>query len=179
VERRTFDSKNPPENMPKLVPPEAAVCAYQFECDTRLGVELPRFGFKNITATVNSSEFNIRLKIIIWTPENTTPELTAHEETHREICELFYADGGPLAERLAAQVIGRKITVAKKSHESEIEAQLRIIQTELQNEYLAATAGRCGFAQQRFDVISNHGLNPITNEAAKNQALADEKAARK
>lgn len=35
---------------------------------------------------------------------------------------------------------------------------------------------RCKFAQDRFDEITNHGLNPIPTEKAMAQALADEAA---
>jgi hypothetical protein len=178
IERRTFDPKNPPPTMPTLAPTEAAVCAYQFECSTELGVEMPGSAVKTITATINSSKIYLGLSIIIWTPENAPAALRDHEEAHRKICEIYYQDADETARVLAENVIGKKLTVAVKNQDAALQDLLRKVQGEVLAAFMAKTAAPCEFAEKRFDVITAHGVNPISNDDATAQALAEEKARR-
>ena len=179
IERRTFDPKQPPADMPKLTPPEAAMCVYKFECDTRLGVVFPRLRLKTTSATVNLSQITARLSITIWTPENATPQIKAHEETHREICEVYYAAVDRFARPLASRYIGRKITVSGEDHDDAIDEVLRTLQSEMLAEFMENTAQRCLVAQQRFDAITKHGTNAVPNSEARDRALAEEEEARR
>ncbi len=174
IERRSFDPKNPPPEMPVLKGSEAALCEFKFGCDTRLGFELPRFSLKTSTATVTACEISIHLNITVWTPAGASPALVAHEETHREICEVYYEHVESVARQLADAVIGRKLTVPSANRESDTDQAVRDVQKELIKNFLAQTAERCTDAQERFDLITDHSRNPIANEDAKASAIAEE-----
>jgi len=172
---RVFDPMNPPAEMKKkLIPPEAGLCEFEFGCVIQTGVELPRFGFKEIPATISSIRLVARLSITIWTVVDAPPKLRAHEEAHREICELYYQKADKVAVRLAQQALGRKLPIPTKHREAAAQEALDAFQNELLAEFLKETATPCTAAQERFDAITAHGLDPIGEADAIARAM-DEK----
>jgi hypothetical protein len=165
IQRRTFDPAKPPPEMPKLKPPEVGVCAFQFGCETQVGVQMPGTAGASVEATVTSVRLLTRLKITVWTPLKASPKIIAHEEAHREICELYYELAESVARRLGESALGEKVRVANPKREGSLEAALDSLQKRLLNGYIRATADRCVFAQERFDAITNHSMNASVSEA--------------
>ena len=62
-----------------------------------------------------------------------------------------------------------------ESFEAVMRRELNKLQVLFTKEYLDATGRRCIFAQERFDVITNHGLNSISESEAMDRALAEER----
>ncbi|HTO04033.1 MAG TPA: hypothetical protein VL069_10045, partial [Opitutus sp.] len=172
VTRRTFDRQNPPAEMPKLTPPEVGTCAYSFGCATEVVVR----GTRGRTAKVTGVEVSTRLTITIWTPQDGPPKVLAHEEGHREICEIYYAPAESIARELAKREIGRTLSVSVRDTAA-AEAELKRIQNNLIAEFMRETAARCDFAQARFDAITQHSMDPIAESSAIVRAVAEEAAA--
>lgn len=175
VERREYDPKNPPAEMPKVTAAEAGVCWYNFSCDSVLESTTGTEPGKSVFATVKSVKFLLHLKIMVWTRVNATPKLVAHEEAHREIAEIYYRDADAIARALAEKLIGRRYALPLKGTRPAGQAIMRELQNELTADFIRDVADRCNFAQDRFDTITRHGLNPITEPEALARATAEER----
>ena len=172
ITRRTFDRQNPPAEMPKLTPPEVGTCQYSFACAT----EVMARGTRGRPAKVTGVEVSTRLKITLWTPQDGPHKILAHEEGHREICEIYYAPARSIARDLAERTIGKRLSVSVRDTAA-TEGELKGIQNALIAEFMRETASRCDFAQARFDAITNHSMNSIAESEAIVRAVAEEAAA--
>jgi hypothetical protein len=169
ITRRTFDRQNPPAEMPKLTPPEVGTCAYSFGCATEVVVH----GTRGRPAKVTGVEVSTKLTITLWTPQGGNPKILAHEEGHREICEIYYAPAKSIARDLAKRAIGKPIAASVRNTAA-TQAELKRIQNALIAEFMRETASRCDFAQARFDAITQHSMNPIPESDAIVRAAAEE-----
>jgi hypothetical protein len=91
ITRRTFNPRNPPADMPKLAPHEAAVCVSDFRLNTNLSYQIDRHSVGGAVtrevASVVKVTMRLELKITIWLPENAVPKLVKHEEGHSEMAQ--------------------------------------------------------------------------------------------
>ena len=172
ITRRTFDPQNPPKEMPKLTPPEVGTCVYSFGCTT----EVMMRGTRGRPARLSRVEVAARLTITLWTPQKGPPKILAHEEAHRAICEIYYERADLIARELAEREIGRQISASIRD-KALAELELKKIQNALIAEFMRETAGRCDFAQARFDAITEHSMNPIDESEAIALAIAEEQTA--
>lgn len=175
IERKTFDPQSPPPEMPPLNPSEAALCEFRFGCETRFEVSmLASSAARTIPGTISSITVITSLQIVVWTPHNSPQKIIAHEEAHRAIAEHYYRDVEVIARRLAQRQIGRAVTVPMRNEKPDVETALGGLQNEIVTEYLNQTARRCKFAQERFDVITDHSRKSTGEEDAMAQAIRDE-----
>lgn len=171
---RSYDPLNPPAEMSKkLTLPEAGLCDTEFGCEIYTGTEMPRYRLGPVQATITSIRLILHLDITIWTVNAAPPKLHAHEEAHRRISEAFYRNADTLAYRLGAQALGKKLPVAPVNRESSNREAVEAFQGTLLAEYLQLTSRDCTVAQGRFDVLTAHGGNAITEDAALRQTLAE------
>jgi hypothetical protein len=147
-----------------------------FLCEVQIHVTYPRFGFKIITATVDSVNVATHLSIDVWHQEDS-PNVIPHEETHREIAEYYYQLTVPVARHLAEKLIGRKFSVATKTKVADIQDTLRTMEEEFVANYHREVGERNGVAQEYFDDVTDHGRDLIANADAKARAIAQEEAA--
>lgn len=173
IERRTFDPRNPPAEMPKLTPPEVGTCVYQFACSTEAQASGSRARLGREPARVTEIALRASLTVTIWTPQNGPAKILAHEEAHREICEYYYDQAEAIGRRLAQRALG---TPLQSRTTAGMEAELDRLQKSLIREFLHETATRCDFAQDRFDAITQHSMNPIGEQVALVRAIAAEEA---
>lgn len=174
IERRTFNPDHPPADMPPHTSLEAGLCEYRFGCETRSEATQSRSLLKTLPATISALQLKLQLQIVIWTIENAPQKIVDHEEAHRTIAEHYYAHAEVPARRFGEEIIGRKIKVAGRDKKAALEETLHDLQNEIVGKYLQETARRCTFAQERFDAITDHSRNPISEEAAVTQALREE-----
>jgi hypothetical protein len=172
ITRRTFDLQNPPKEMPKLTPPEVGTCVYSFGCTT----EIVMRGKEGNPARISGIEVATRLTITLWTPHTGPPKIVAHEEGHREICEIYYQSAESIARRLAEREIGRQIPASVRGKQA-AEAELKKIQDALLAAFLRQTADRCDIAQAHYDAITQHSIALISESNAITHALSEEQAA--
>lgn len=173
IERRTFDPKHPPAEMPKLTPPEVGTCVYQFGCSTEAQAEGSHSRVSPRPARVTEVVVRASLSVTLWTPAGGPAKILAHEEAHRELCEFYYDQAGQIADRLGQSLVGRPLRARTKEA---MEAELDQLQKGLIRQFLEETATRCDLAQARFDAITDHSMNPIGEDAAIARAIAAEEA---
>lgn len=171
VSRKTFDPENPPPEMPKLKPTEVGTCVYAFGCTTDMDIT----GSRNSPARVSGIGITTTLKITIWTPRAGPPKILQHEEGHRMISEMYYAQAEAVAQRLAQREMNRalKYSMADKAA---AEQELNAIQNKVIADFMAETARRCDVAEAYYDEITQHSRNPISESAAILQAVAAERS---
>ena len=176
IERRIFEPERPPPEMPKLTPPEAAVCAFEFGCNVESRVQGKRTLLKSSPAELVELKFTPQLRITIWIPRNGTMKLVDHEEAHRKICEYYYASAEAVARAVGQKAIGAKLRSNLKN-EAETQKELREFQQRLIDEVLRQIGDHCLYAQGKFDELTAHGTNALEEDKAIDQSIAAEKAA--
>ena len=170
LSRKTFDPENPPPEMPKLKPTEVGTCVYAFGCTTDMEMR----GSHNSPARISGIGITTTLKITIWTPRNGPPKILEHEEGHRTICEMYYAQAETVARHLAQRELNRALKYSM-ADEAAAQQELNAIQNRVIADFMAETARRCDVAEAHYDEITQHSRNPISESAAILQAVAAER----
>lgn len=171
VERRTFDPKNPPAEMPKLTPPEAALCAFGLKCNVEARVTAKQTAFNSSPPVISDLNLVTTLQITIWLPTNSTPKLNAHEEAHRQIYDHYYATAEAVARDLGKKTIGLRLHSPFKQ-EKAWRNELNGIQQELIDAFMHRMTRRCSLAQELFDAATEHGTNGVPEDRAVERAIA-------
>jgi len=171
VTTRTFNPKNPPTDMPPLRGNEAAVTQSKFACAVAIGVQVSQQGDNKPTMTITDIKAELSLEIVIWLPTDATAKIRAHEDAHRQIAELFYKEAEAIATKIAARYIGKKldITSIDENHTRPI---IQRIGNEFCGEYLGATEVPSEKVQKRFDELTDHGRNRLSEKEAIRRAMA-------
>ena len=182
VERRRFDPRNPPPDLPPLGPRADAITQSRFGCaasvqytvvsrrpDAR-GRRGERGAERGCTATarIESMEVKVDLEVTIWVPTNASPKLLEHEEGHRVISERVYheaAAAAALAE--ARKLIGRTVTAHGDDCKAAADAAIKEANEKFCQAYLDATSGWSTRVGNRYDVLTSHGRRsrPDVDEA--------------
>jgi len=174
ITRRQFDPAHQPAQMPKLTPPEAGVCHFDFGIDAGLGTFTDEIKPNTVEAEVDSVDVILDLSIDIWAKYGAPKKLLQHEEGHRQICEYYYRNAEVIARQLAQKMIGRKATATGRNKKEAADAAQQKLLTELNLAYMNEVRVRCSACQKRYDKITNHSLIPIPEADAIAQALAAE-----
>ncbi len=176
VERRTFDPKHPPAEMPPLKPREEAVTEFDFaiNCGTQYGYPegLPRNGRTRTTVVLQSVRVDINLKVVIWLPEGANKKLKAHEEGHRQIAEDFYVGAEPLARAAAELHVRDRLPAEGSDSASAAKAAVDLLIRQVNNAYLAKISRPCGDVQDEYDRLTDHGRNRVPEAEAIQRARA-------
>ncbi len=176
IEHNIFEPGHPPPVLTRSPGIEAAFCGTRFGCVCGVMAETPKFTFGLAAAKITSVTVTTQAHITIWTPEGGRPEYLAHEETHRAISEHYYRGAGEVATRLANKLLGTKISLPGRNAKQRLDDALVEYRDQLIADFMHEIAERNDFAQDRFDTITNHGLESIPNQQAMAQAIADEEA---
>jgi hypothetical protein len=176
VERKVFDPARPPSDMPALPPGEDAMCVYEFACTTEGRAEGRKSFFRRAKASILSLTVHSALKVTVWLPNTANSKLAAHEQGHVDVCEHYYSTAHAIAERLCREAVGEFST---KSPRTGVDAEIAFakVQRNLVQKFIHETAHHCYFAQDHFDELTRHGLDPVVNGDAMIRAIAWEKSA--
>jgi hypothetical protein len=172
---KTYPPGHPPPSANVATGNEAGLCEYAFECTTLAHAQFRQRSGKPASVTLDSAEIELTLTITIWTAEGTGPEVRAHEETHREICDRYYQDAETIARRVAQPVLAQPVTITGSDTPVAAEERVRTLQKTIVADVMREIHERCGFAQEVFDRITDHGRAPVTNSDALQRALTEEK----
>lgn len=173
----TFPKGNPPPHRMIAAPAqEAGWCATEILPQAAVNIEWHRLGFKTVTATVTKVQFSTAMHIDIWVEEGSSAQVAAHEATHRAISEYYYAQAENVARDIASQVMARQIKLPVRHQNENAKDTVEALDEEILATFNWRIWQRCEYAQERFDDITAHGCDPIKNDAAMKQALADEAA---
>lgn len=175
IERKTFDPRQLPKDMPKLNPREAAVAQSFFGAESRVGGQVietvkTESGHR-ASLRVDMVRMTLRMRVTIWLPTNSNPKLQNHEEGHRKLAEEFYRDAEPIARKYAEALMGQIITGTGPTADAAADSALKTAAEALGGRYLAQTDLPCGKAQDYYDEITAHGTNAVKEDTAIEQAI--------
>jgi hypothetical protein len=171
VTRHTFDPAAPPADMPPLVAPETAECDTNYISDASVSGRSRKLDATHAEVTVTAVKVMLELKINIWVPEGATQQVIEHEEGHQQISEHYYRDADKVAEKVAAEHIGEKMSVSGPDLEAGINTALQKIAAEITAEYNRKLNPNA--AQQRYDDITDHSRYDIAASDAAARALKE------
>ena len=171
VTRHTFDPAAPPADMPPLVAPETAECDTNYISDASVSGRSRKLDATHAEVTVTGVKVMLELKVNIWVPEGVTQQVIEHEEGHQQISEHYYRDADKVAEKVAAEHIGEKMSVSGPDLEAGINTALQKIGAEITAEYNRKLNPNA--AQQRYDDITDHSRYDIAASDAVARALKE------
>jgi hypothetical protein len=151
-------------------------CSTRFAATVLMEVNYPRFGYETAGGVVTAVRATLGAEIQIWSTEGEEARVLPHEEAHRAISEHYYRAAEAVAQEIGRRFIGRKVALQGANIRDAMADGLRPLQEEFLNKYAQQVEDRCGFAQNRFDEITDHGRLDIANEVAMRRAIADEEA---
>jgi len=172
VERTEFDPRRPPRGMPELTPPESGVCKTTFELAASVTYSAERLSQTTARVYVDELDIVTRLRFDIFTVKNGPPKLRAHEEGHRAIGEHFYESAAQIAGEIGRRLIGAMFDGVGADQDAAQRDGFSKVVAEIERAYMARVRIPSASANERFDEITNHGLNPIDETEAVRLAIA-------
>ena len=167
---KTFNPKKPPKEMPPLKPGEAAVCESKFLCQVQVEVEISTAPGERPECKIAGIKSELRLDVVIWLPTDGTTKIRLHEDGHRQISESFYARGEEVAKKLGQKRIGQELEV-KSAEESDTRPVIQRVANEFCQEYLGIIEVPSEKAQMKYDQLTDHGRNKLSEREAIRRAL--------
>jgi hypothetical protein len=165
----TFDPATPPTDMPPLAPGENAECDSDFVSSASVRGESRQTDATHATVTITQIKVTLQLNIHIWVPTGATQRVMEHEEGHRQISEYYYQTADKLAERIAANYMGRQVEISGTDLDTESSKMLQQMATDITNEYNKEL--NPGPTQRLYDAITDHGRDEVAVSDAVTHAL--------
>ena len=172
IARIEFDPRRPPRDMPELTPPESGVCKTTFELSASVTYSAERLSRTTARVYVDELDIVTRLRFDIFTIKDAPPKLRAHEEAHRAIGEHYYKDAAQIAGEIGQHLIGQTFDGVGLDQEAAQRDGFGKVVAEIERAYMARVRIPSAAANERFDEITNHGLNPIDETEAIRLAVA-------
>jgi hypothetical protein len=157
--------------MPPLNRDEAAVTQSKFACAVKLDVEISQVGGEKPSAKILGVDATLKLDVILWLPRDVSGKIRAHEEGHREISELYYARSEQAARDLAAKYVGRSLQISS-INPKERQPVIERAANEFCEEYLGRIEVPSQAAQEKYDQLTDHGRNRVSEKEAVKRAIA-------
>jgi hypothetical protein len=98
--------------------------------------------------------------------------LRAHEEGHRAIGEHYYESSASIVEEIGRRLIGETFDGLGLDQEAAQQDAFNKVVADLERAYMARVRIPSAAANELFDEITNHGLNPIGEAEAVRLAIA-------
>jgi hypothetical protein len=171
VTPRSFDPKHPPADMPPLNRDEAAVTQSKFACGVKLDVEITQVGGEKPTARVAGVDATLKLDVILWLPRDVTGKIRAHEDGHRQIAEIYYAKAEKAARELAEKYVGKTLEITGVDP-AQTQPVIERAANEFCQEYLGRIEVPSQAAQEKYDQLTEHGRNRLSEKEAIKRAVA-------
>ena len=168
---KTFNPKRPPKEMPPLRPGEAAVCESKFLCQVQVEVEISSGAGEPTECKVTGIKAELRLDVVIWLPTDATHKIRVHEDGHRQISEHFYARAEEVAKQLGAKYVGQQLEV-KSPEPADTRPVIQRVANEFCQEYLGTIEVPSEKVQMKYDQLTDHGRNKLSEREAIRRALA-------
>jgi hypothetical protein len=167
----TFDPTAAPADMPPLSAGEEAQCDSNFASKASVKGQPERIDANHAVITVTEVKVTLELKINIWVPERATQHVIEHEQGHRKISEYYYRTADKVAERIAAEYLGKRVSVTGADLDAEVSKLLRQMGVDITAEYNDKLSP--GPAQQRYDDLTDHSRNDVVSSDAVAQTLKE------
>ena len=170
VATKVFNPKKPPKEMPPLKPGEAAVCESKFLCQVQVEVEISSTPGERPECKIAGIKSELRLDVIIWLPNDGTHKIRVHEDGHRQISESFYARGEEVAKKLGQKYIGQSLEI-KTAEPTDTRPVIQRVANEFCQEYLGTIEVPSEKVQMKYDQLTDHGRNKLSEREAIRRAL--------
>ena len=167
---KTFNPKKPPKEMPALRPGEAAVCESKFLCQVQVEVEISSAPGERPECKITGIKSELRLDVVIWLPNDATHKIRVHEDGHRQISEHFYARAEQVAKKLGEKYVGQELEV-KSAEPADTRPAIQRVASEFCQEYLGAIEVPSEKVQMKYDQLTDHGRNKLSEREAIRRAL--------
>ncbi|HZN64895.1 MAG TPA: hypothetical protein VFB66_06305 [Tepidisphaeraceae bacterium] len=179
IERRVFDRRNPPADMPELEPKTSAVTTIRYGCAASVRGPVVsrrrRGGEYEVTCRIDTIEADLDCTITVWIPRRARQIWIDHEEGHRVIAERAYEPADAIARHEARKLLGKTFAGTGQTSAAATSAALSRAATEFMEAYQAEAHGWSKRVGDRFDEITDHSENQsVTVEDAIRQAFEDE-----
>jgi hypothetical protein len=173
VERRSFDPKKPPTDMPPPEGGEAAECDSNFLVDANAACQARQTDATHAIMTITKITMTLQLDVVIWDPIAAPQYIVDHEECHRQISEYYYKNFcSGLAEKLAARYVGQQIAITGPDFQAAMRKELDRVTTAITDDYNKQLPVET--TQERYDAINDHSRNTkITAKDSMDQALRE------
>jgi hypothetical protein len=172
ISRTEYDPRRPPRDMPQLTPPESGVCKTTFELSASVTYSAERLSRTTARLYIDELDIVTRLRFDIFTVRDGPAKLRAHEEGHRAIGEHYYKDAAQIAGEIGRRLIGATFDGTGIDQEAAQQNGFGKVVAEIERAYMARVRIPSAAANERFDDITNHGLNPIDESEALRLAIA-------
>lgn len=172
ITRTAFDPRRPPANMAKLTPPEAGVCNTQFELDIGIGYSMETESAGQMKVFVDELDLETGLTLSIFTQQESPDKLRAHEEGHRAIGEYYYKNAHKIAEAVGKSIIGKEFVGTGANKAAAEQDGYQKANDAIEDAYMARTRVRAFAANNRFDEVTQHGLNAVAEAGAIEMAVS-------
>jgi hypothetical protein len=166
VQRTEFDPRRPPRDMPPLTPPESGVCKTTFELSASVTYSAERLSRTSARIYVDELDIVTRLMFDIYTVRDAPAKLRAHEEGHRAIGEHYYKDAATIAAVIGRGLIGETFDGTGSDQEAAQQNAFQQVVAEIERAYMERVRAPSAAANERFDEITSHGLDPIAESDA-------------
>lgn len=166
---RTFVPGSPPPDMPPLNSGENAECASDFISSADLAGQTRRTDATHGTVTITGIKMDLQLNVTVWVPTDVTQHVIDHEEGHRQISEFYYRTADKLAERIAANYMGKEIEITGTDLNAESTKALQQMAAEITDKYNRELNTEP--TQLLYDTITDHSRNGVLAEEAVDHAL--------
>lgn len=169
--QRTFDPARPPADMPPFTRGEKAECDSDFLSDAGVGGQARQTDATHLTVTISQIKVTLQLNITTWLPTKVTQHVIDHEAGHRQISEYYYQTADKLYERIVTPYMGKQVVISGPDLHGEMSKLLQKMSTDITNEFHKEMTPE--LAQDRFDALTDHGLNAVVAANAVAQALKE------
>jgi hypothetical protein len=166
---RTFDPAAPPADMPPLASGETAECDSEFLSNPSVRGESRQTDATHATVTITQIKMTLQLNVNIWVPTGVTQHVIEHEEGHRQISEYYYQTADKVAERIAAEYMGKQVEITGTDLGAESTKILQQMAADITDEYKKEL--NPGPTQLLYDSITDHGRNEVVVKDAVAHAL--------
>jgi hypothetical protein len=170
VVTRTFDPANPPADMPPLASSdEIAQCESNFTANANVGGQAQRTDSTHAVITVSQINITLQLNVIIWVPGGVSQRVMDHEQGHRQISEYYYQAADKIAAQIAANYMGKQVTINGPDIDAAFHKALQDIGGEITEEYDKQLDPNP--AQLLYDSITDHSRNDVVVQDAVDHAV--------
>lgn len=172
VTRTDVDPLRRPPDAPVFGADESGLCRATFEIETSISYDVDVVSPRTVRVRPTGIDAVTRLKLDLFTLAGGPPKLHAHEEAHREISEYYYRDAADVARALGAPLIGKAFAGMGATPAAAEKSVFDKLVREYNTAYFERTRARAEAANERFDEITDHGRNAITEADGLERAIA-------
>ena len=173
-EQVVFDRDRPPRRLPTDAGENSAACSNVFEIEASIASAVEELSPTTVRVYPDKFDITTRLRSTIYLPARRGYEMRAHEEGHRAIGEHYYAYAEAAAREAAESLRSRSFEASGADRADAERAAGALVRAALKDAFMQKTHARSAAANARYDMITNHGRNSMSEADAIGLAIAED-----